>query len=113
MSKQFVRPLRLFLLTIFLFLSSYSFSDTIWIDVRSIVEHRLDSIEGDPRISHSDIVSEVAVRYPDKATDIRLYCRSGGRAAKAAAALEAVGYRQVSNVGGIDDAREARGLSVK
>jgi phage shock protein E len=48
--------------------------------------------------------------FPDKTTEIHLYCRSGGRAGRAMNALEDAGYTNVSNAGGIEDAREARAL---
>lgn len=86
-------------------------ADTVWIDVRSSLEHKVDNIEGDTRISHSEIVPEVEKLYPDHATPIKLYCRSGGRAGQAEEALRAVGYTDVENVGGIDDARKRRGLA--
>jgi len=85
--------------------------EAVWIDVRSPVEHALDSIAGDARISGDDIVEEVEARYPDRATEIHLYCGSGRRAGAAAQALQQAGYTNVSNAGGIDDARKARGLA--
>jgi phage shock protein E len=91
--------------------SSLSNADTVWIDVRSVVEHSIDNIEGDVRISDGDIVQEVSATFPDKSTEIRLYCRSGGRAENAKTALREAGYTKVSNVGGINDARKERGLS--
>ncbi len=99
------------LLLIAMCFSPLSNADTVWIDVRSVVEHSIDSIEGDVRISDGDIVSEVSEMFPDKSTEIRLYCRSGGRAGKAMSALRKAGYTNVSNVGGINDARKERGLS--
>ena len=91
--------------------SSLSNASTVWIDVRSVIEHSIDNIEGDVRISDGDIVEEVSEILPDKSTEIRLYCRSGGRAGKAMSALRDAGYTNVSNVGGINDARKERGLS--
>jgi len=98
------------LLLLFLAYGAGAQSQAVWIDVRTPVEHALDSIDGDIRISHGDIVEEVAQRYPDRSTEIHLYCASGGRAGQAAEALKAAGYTNVSNAGGIDDARRARGL---
>ena len=90
--------------------SSLANADSTWIDVRSKIEHSIDSIEGDVRISHGDIVKEVNELFPDKGTEIQLYCRSGGRAGKAMSALQEAGYTNVSNVGGIADARKKRGI---
>jgi phage shock protein E len=86
-------------------------AEAIWIDVRSVGEHKNDHIEGDIRITHVDIVEQVNLLYADKTTEIRLYCRSGGRAGKAMSALKEAGYNNVKNVGGIEDARNVRGLS--
>ena len=99
------------LLLIAVFFSTLSSAETTWIDVRSKIEHKFDSIEGDIRISYGDIVEEVSEMFPDKSTEIRLYCRSGGRAEKAMSALKEAGYTKVSNVGSIDEARKERGLS--
>ncbi len=90
--------------------SSLSKADTVWIDVRSVIEHTIDGIEGDIRVSHADVVAEVSQIYPDKDTDIRLYCRSGGRAEKALVLLKEARYTKVQNVGGIGDARKIRAI---
>ncbi|MFQ3236676.1 MAG: phage shock protein E [Paraglaciecola sp.] len=97
-------------LTIGMFFSAISYAglDPVWIDVRSLLENKIDNIAGDIRMSHSDIVEEVSQIYPDKNTDIRLYCRSGGRAGKALFSLKHAGYNNVKNVGTIDDARKLR-----
>lgn len=85
--------------------------EAVWIDVRSALEHSIDSIDGDIRISHTEIVDEVRERFPDKDTDIQLYCRGGTRAGTAMSALQEAGYTRVSNAGGIDAARALRGIS--
>lgn len=85
--------------------------EAVWIDVRTSLEHSVDNIEGDSRIPHGDIIEGVTALYPDKETKIYLYCRSGGWSEKAADALRQAGYTNVTNVGGIDDARTARGLT--
>lgn len=89
---------------------SIAYAETVWIDVRTAEEHERSSIEGDIRITHTEIVPGITKRFPDKDTEIRLYCRSGARAGKAMSALEKAGYTNVSNAGGIDDARKERGL---
>lgn len=90
--------------------SLLSYADTVWIDVRTAVEHKIDNIEGDIRISHRKIVQEVHKMFSDKGTEISLYCRSGVRAGKAMSALKEAGYTNVLNMGGIDDARKERDL---
>ena len=88
-------------------------AETVWIDVRSKLEHKVDHIEGDIRISYSEIVDEMLQLHPNRETEIALYCRSGGRAGKAMKALNAAGYQNVRNVGGIKNARQERNLSTK
>jgi phage shock protein E len=90
--------------------SLLSYADPVWIDLRSAGEHMINNIDGDTRISHSEIVAEINKMFIDKDREISLYCRSGGRASKARAALLDAGYSNVANIGGIDDARKARGL---
>ena len=97
--------------SVLLLVGTAALAEEVWVDVRSSLEHKVDNIEGDPLIAHSDIVPGVQALYPDKNTPIRLYCRSGGRAGKAEEALRAAGYTNVENVGGIDDARKRRGLA--
>lgn len=105
--------LRLLFLILLTFISACStlIRDPVWIDVRSESEHAADRIAGDQRISHDAIVSGVEALYPDKNTEIYLYCRSGGRAGRAMDALLEAGYTRVINAGGIDDARRQRGIS--
>ena len=86
-------------------------ADLVWIDVRSDAENKVENIKGDLHIPHQDIVDQVERLYPDKDTEINLYCRSGGRAGKALSALKEAGYNNVKNSGGIDDARVERSLS--
>ncbi|MFT5082532.1 MAG: phage shock protein E [Lentisphaeria bacterium] len=99
---------RIFAVVFGVLLSVCVFADTQWIDVRSQLENKVDSIEGDRRISYDKIVPEVEQLFADKNTPIKLYCRSGGRAKKAKLSLKAAGYTQVENVGGINDARNVR-----
>lgn len=98
------------IVSVIILFSSVSFAETVWIDVRSAQEYLVDNIKGDLRVSHTDIVKQVSALYPNKDTEIRLYCRSGRRAEKAMSALKELGYKNVSNAGGIADAREERKL---
>lgn len=108
MNIKLLFTLPLFIVAILL--SSFSYAETVWVDVRSAVEHSLDNIEGDVRIAHSEVVEGISKLHPNRTTEIRLYCRSGGRANKAMQALKAAGYTHVSNAGGINDARKERGI---
>lgn len=105
--KQIAKTLPLVLAITF---SPLIFAKTVWIDVRTFIEHSFDNIEGDVRISHSDIVEEVNLLFPDKKTEIKLYCRSGTRAGIAMEALKSEGYINVSNAGSIEKVRKKRQL---
>ena len=93
-----------------LLVATHSQAEVVWIDVRTSLEHKFDSIDGDIRISYSEIVPEVEKLFPEKNTAIRLYCRSGSRSGTAEQALKKAGYTDVENIGGIDDARKYRDL---
>ena len=108
---SFKRQFTPLLLFIILAHGALAEGDAVWIDVRTGLEHAVANIQGDTRIAHGDIVEEVTALYPDRDTDIYLYCQSGGRAGQAADALAQAGYGNVKNVGGIDDARKARDLT--
>lgn len=96
---------------IFTLSSTFSFADTVWIDVRTLSENRRDSIAGDLRISHSNIVKEIPKFYPDKNTEISLYDNTGGRSDIAISALKEAGYKNLHNAGSIEEARKERGLT--
>ncbi|MDA7747371.1 rhodanese-like domain-containing protein [Psychromonas sp.] len=85
-----------------------AFSEPVWIDVRTVNENKADNIAGDPLIPYQQIVEEVSLLYPDKDTEINLYCRSGNRAGIALSALNAAGYTHVQNFGSIGNARKVR-----
>lgn len=91
--------------------SAFSFADPVWIDVRTLVENQRDNIEGDRRISHSNIVREVRKLYPDKNTEFHFYDKTGGRSDIAISALEREGYKNLHNAGSIEEARQERGLT--
>lgn len=77
----------------------------VWIDVRSPQEYQLSHITGHPNIPHTVITENIDELVPAKDTPVYLYCRSGNRAGKAKMALEAIGYTNVFNAGGIEEVR--------
>ena len=85
-------------------------ANPVWIDVRTEAEHRQNHIDGVPLFPHTSIVGQVSEQFPDKDTEIHLYCRSGNRADKAKSALEGAGYTNVKNRGSVADARDTRNL---
>ena len=77
------------------------------LDVRTADEFAEDHVTSATNVP----VGEVARRIPeidklvagDKTKPVVVYCAAGGRAAKAKQQLEAAGYTQVVNGGGLDD----------
>ena len=87
-------------------------SRVILVDVRSPEEYASGYLQGARNIPHDRIGVEIAAVAPDKSARIILYCRSGRRANTALETLRAMGYTDVSNYGGLEDARERLGLPV-
>lgn len=84
-------------------------ADPLWIDVRSPEEYAEDHIAGDPNLHYTEIGQRIGALAPAKDTEIVLYCAVGGRAFVAKRTLESLGYTNVRNAGGIEDARKERG----
>ncbi|MBI1371723.1 MAG: hypothetical protein GC159_03040 [Phycisphaera sp.] len=76
------------------------------IDVRTQEEWDTDHIATAVLIPYDQIGDKITGVTTDKDKPIFLHCRSGGRAGKAKATLEAMGYTHVTNLGGLDDARK-------
>lgn len=89
----------------------FAYAETVWIDVRTLEEKQANGISGDPLISYSSIVEGVNQLYPDKETEIYLYCRSGRRAGVALSSLKAAGYNNVTNAGTVGNARKLKAAS--
>lgn len=95
-----------------LFSSSLTLAEALWIDVRSADEYAQDHIEGDLNIHFQSIGNEIGKHAKDKNTEIHVYCQVGGRAGVALLQLTAMGYQNVTNEGGIADARKKRNIVV-
>lgn len=81
---------------------------TLLIDVRSADEFASGALRGAHNISHEQIAEQISRLAPDKSAPIVLYCRSGRRSGLAQDALQALGYQQVINAGGIDSLKAAQ-----
>ena len=75
--------------------------DIVLIDVRTPDEYRLGHIPTARNISHERIFDEPPT--DDKNARIVLYCRSGNRSEFARNVLISMGYRDVTNFGGVGD----------
>ena len=88
-----------------LLLSSIVFSDEpLIVDVRSLEEVKTGIIQDAIHIEWTQIDKEIIDIDVSKDQPIYLYCRSGNRSGKAAVILEKIGFTNVINAGGIDEA---------
>ena len=93
-------------LIILLFSSLLSSNEIIVIDVRSLEEVKTGIIQDAIHIEWKQIDKEINNIDITKDQPIYLYCRSGNRSGKAAVMLEKIGFTNVINAGGIDEAAQ-------
>ena len=88
-----------------LLLSSIVFSDEpLVIDVRSLEEVKTGIIQDAIHIEWTQIDKEINDIDVTKDQPIYLYCRIGNRSGKATVILEKIGFTNVINAGGINEA---------
>lgn len=81
-------------------------ADAVWIDVRTPIEYAFGHLPQAQLIPYDSIEVGAAKLNLAQDTPIYLYCTVGGRAEKARQSLLARGYTNVTNLGGLDDARQ-------
>lgn len=81
---------------------------TLLIDVRTREEYAAGHIEGAVNITGDDLIEGNlgALMNLEQDSPIQLYCQSGGRAEAVKAQLQVIGYSNVTNLGGIVDAKK-------
>lgn len=80
-------------------------STPLVIDVRTQAEWDEGHLDIATHIPLAEIEDRIAEVAPDRDQQVYLHCRSGGRSGQAKLKLEALGYTNVENVGGLKDAR--------
>lgn len=80
--------------------------DGVLIDVRTPEEFASGHIDGAINISHDVIGEKIDDFVPDKTTPIYMYCRSGRRVGVAMETLSSLGYTNMYNLGGFEEAKE-------
>ena len=83
---------------------------TAIIDVRTPDEYASGHVDGAVNIDWEGATFADEVAALDKNGTYLLYCRSGNRAGQAKAAMEQMGFTNVTNLGGYQDAAKATGL---
>ena len=79
-------------------------TDVLIIDVRTEAEWNSGYLKNAIHIPLDTIEKTIALTEPDKNKEIYLYCRSGNRSGKATSILQNLGYKNVTNIGGIQSA---------
>ena len=87
--------------------------DGLVVDVRSQQEWDDGHLDYATHIPVDKVTDEIAKHAKSKEQPIYLHCRSGGRAGRAKRALEKLGYTNVKNLGGLEDARKTLDPMVK
>ena len=91
-------------LLVLLFCGSLWASEPIWIDVRTAEEFAAGHVESAVNIPYEEIGARISEVTTDSEAVIYLYCRSGRRSGIALETLEASGFSNAVNVGGLEDA---------
>lgn len=86
-------------------------ANTVVIDVRSPEEFASGHLDGALNINWEGEFTEVIGQLPLDG-EYLLYCRSGNRAGQAKAFMEAAGFSNVTNLGGLQDAANATGIAI-
>ena len=76
-----------------------------WIDVRSAEEYAAGHVQQAVNIPYTEIAERIDEVTTDKDAPLYLYCRSGRRSGIALEALQQAGFTNVTNLGGLEDAR--------
>ena len=104
-TKSIIRRLALVILCCCLPAQAEVPKDAVWIDVRTPAEHASSHLQQAILIPFDGIEVGVAQLQLSKDTPIYLYCAAGGRSETAKKRLEAEGYTNVTNAGGLEEAR--------
>ncbi len=84
----------------------------IIIDTRSPMEFKSGHLKGAILMPHDRIGSLIADEVSDKSAEIAVYCAAGVRAGAAKQVLEDMGYRHVTNYGGVASASRKLGIEI-
>jgi phage shock protein E len=80
---------------------------SILLDVRGAEEYNVAHIEGAINIPHTKVAEKIGAVVANKSAPIFIYCRSGKRANIARESLSKLGYTNIINLGGFNDAKKS------
>ena len=104
--KTIVAVVVLQICSMFALASHVMAGEAVWIDVRSAEEYASGHVAPAINIPHEQIAEQIGALDLASDQDIRVYCRSGRRSGIALETLESMGYSNVTNVGGLEDAEK-------
>ena len=87
-------------------------SDTVIVDVRTPAEYASGHLDGAVNIDWEGADFMTTLDGLDKNGAYVLYCHSGRRAGEALAMMQSMGFTNVTNLGGIDQAAATTGIAV-
>ena len=80
--------------------------NAVLLDVRQADEFNAGHIDGAVLVPHDTIAEKIGAVVPDKNTPVYIYCRSGRRSAIAVEAMKKLGYTNLTDLGGMDEAKK-------
>jgi phage shock protein E len=89
-----------------LLLACSAFAKDVIIDVRTAQEFQGSHIEGALNLPHDTIGQDIAKAKISKDDHVILYCRSGRRSELALGTLKGLGFSNVENYGGLEEAQK-------
>jgi phage shock protein E len=82
------------------------------IDARTVREWNNGHLDGAVLIPYDQVSEKIGTAVQDKSQRIYLYCRSGRRSQIAKKALEKLGYKDVINLGSLEDAAKTMKIKI-
>ena len=89
-----------------LLLACAAFAKDVVIDVRTPQEYQAGHIEGALNLPHDSIGQDIAKAKVAKDDHVILYCKSGRRADVAMGTLKGLGFSNIENYGGFEQAQK-------
>ena len=80
--------------------------NTVLLDVRQADEFNAGHIDGAVVVPHDTIAEKIGDVVPDKNAPVFVYCRSGRRSAIAIEAMKQLGYTNLTDLGGMEEAEQ-------
>ena len=80
--------------------------NAVLLDVRQADEFDAGHIDGAVLVPHNTIAEKIGAVVLAKNTPVYVYCRSGRRSAIAVEAMRKLGYTNLTDLGGMDEAKK-------